>query len=344
MPAISEATVEAVGGAVGAVLAVGVTYPLQTVSTWQTLDHKDEDRQLGPLPVHLRLLPSPFRELYRYLRSHGLLALYSGFRPCVAATVVSSSVYYYLYSAIRSAVVAQRMQRQGRTAPSSPSRSSDISVLESILVASVAGCVNVLLTNPAWVVATRMQAQQKSRGGEARRLGMMQVIGQLHQESGLAGFWKGLVPALVMVSNPTLQYIIYEWLVARLMALRRAAHAGGADKKKPPARLTTRDVFLLTALAKMGATLITYPLLVIKNRLQAMSKSTAREAQYTGVLDAVLRIRSQEGVRGFYKGMKVKMIQTVLAAALLMAIKEQVYHTTRAVLMPRPPHQLAGKK
>ena len=33
-------------------------------------------------------------------------------------------------------------------------------------------------------------------------------------------------------------------------------------------RLSTSDVFLLTALAKMGSTLITYPLLLIKSRLQ----------------------------------------------------------------------------
>ena len=33
-------------------------------------------------------------------------------------------------------------------------------------------------------------------------------------------------------------------------------------------RLTTGDVFLLTALAKLGSTLCTYPLLLVKYRLQ----------------------------------------------------------------------------
>lgn len=35
-----------------------------------------------------------------------------------------------------------------------------------------------------------------------------------------------------------------------------------------PPKLSTGDVFMLTALAKLGATLITYPMLLIKSRLQ----------------------------------------------------------------------------
>ena len=40
--------------------------------------------------------------------------------------------------------------------------------------------------------------------------------------------WNGCLPALIMVSNPTVQYVIYEWLVARLAEWRRStAVAGG---------------------------------------------------------------------------------------------------------------------
>ena len=110
-----------------------------------------------------------------------------------------------------------------------------------------------------------------------------------------------------------------------------------------------------------------------------MNKQTDREAQYRGVIDALTRILKAEGVMGFFKGMKIKMMQTVgsmspwdaeyvsrrstshatsptctvcttvpyfetlvlllqvLAAALLMSIKEQVFLGTRSLLLPRPP-------
>ncbi len=91
---ISEAAVEAVGGAVGSVIAVGVTYPLTTVSkerrdsirlctrmhapchllacmqisTWQALDHKEsrestEDAASITVAGRKLPLPTPFREI-----------------------------------------------------------------------------------------------------------------------------------------------------------------------------------------------------------------------------------------------------------------------------------------
>ncbi len=51
-------------------------------------------------------------------------------------------------------------------------------------------------------------------------------------------------------------------------------HAPVTSPPLPPSRrasVSTGDVFLLTALAKLGATLVTYPMLLIKSRLQVCS-------------------------------------------------------------------------
>lgn len=56
--------------------------------------------------------------------------------------------------------------------------------------------------------------------------------------------------------------------------------------------------------------------------------------QYTGVVDAVKRILRDEGWHGFYKGMNVKLLQTVIAAALLMMLKEEIFSATRLMLQP----------
>lgn len=39
------------------------------------------------------------------------------------------------------------------------------------------------------------------------------------------GLWKGVLPSLVMVSNPTVNYVLYEWLLARLAELKRKRSA-----------------------------------------------------------------------------------------------------------------------
>jgi adenine nucleotide transporter 17 len=42
-------------------------------------------------------------------------------------------------------------------------RNANITVAESLVVAAVAGMGNVLLSNPIWMVATRMQAQSRDK-------------------------------------------------------------------------------------------------------------------------------------------------------------------------------------
>ena len=57
------------------------------------------------------------------------------------------------------------------------------------------------------------------------------------------------------------------------------------------------QIFLIGALAKLGATVVTYPLLLIKSRLMSQSKTDAAEHQYSGTLDALLRIYKNDGAR-----------------------------------------------
>ncbi|KAG2429786.1 hypothetical protein HXX76_010570 [Chlamydomonas incerta] len=349
----SEAAVEAVGGAVGSVIALAATYPLAIVSTWQALEHSQGLELASPeLRKKYAFLPSPLRELCIYSESRGWRSLFAGLRPCLAATAISQAVYFYLYSALRQTIVAHkhavaaaRLKARGASAAAvasaaataaAASRSEAIGVAGSLVVAGLAGCGNVLVTTPVWVVATQLQALQRHPDPAVRQRSAWQVAAQVYKEGGVAGFWKGVLPSLVMVANPTLQYILYEWLTARLLEMRassssRAGGKGGRPGAGAP-KLSTGDVFMLTALAKLGATLVTYPMLLIKSRLQAMNSSTAREARYKGVLDAVVAILRREGLAAFFKGMRLKMLQTVLAAALLMSIKEQVYLSTKALI------------
>lgn len=44
----------------------------------------------------------------------------------------------------------------------------------------------------------------------------------------LQGFWKGVLPSLVMVCNPTVNYVLFEWLLARLREARAKAGRKGS--------------------------------------------------------------------------------------------------------------------
>jgi adenine nucleotide transporter 17 len=115
----------------------------------------------------------------------------------------------------------------------------------------------------------------------------------MYQDQGLGGFFKGLAPSMIMVINPTIQYILYESLVARALEWQRNSRAarpaagsaaaavqrqggGAAGGGKGGMALGALDIFVLSALAKIGATLVTYPLLVVKNRLQVGNAADAK--------------------------------------------------------------------
>ncbi|KAF0909320.1 hypothetical protein E2562_034960 [Oryza meyeriana var. granulata] len=53
-------------------------------------------------------------------------------------------------------------------------------------------------------------------------------IQDLYKEAGLLGFWKWVVPTLIMVSNPAIQFMLYETLLKKLKK-KRASNLKGAD-------------------------------------------------------------------------------------------------------------------
>ena len=67
--------------------------------------------------------------------------------------------------------------------------------------------------------------------------------------------------------------------------------AGNKVAAKPGAG----EFFVMSALAKLGATILTYPILLVKSRLQAASKHTHADLRYRGTSDALRRIWKTEG-------------------------------------------------
>ena len=192
------------------------------------------------------------------------------------------------------------------------------------------------------------------RGPHVRKKTFLETTGAVWEENGLAGFWRGVVPSLIMVSNPALQYAFYE-SASDAFRRRRAKTQRGVAGSSPSGTLgalTAWEVFVAASLAKMGATVLTYPVLLVKTRLQASGKKPgggkkprltsgddegapkttfAREApSYDGAFDALRRIAREEGLAAFYRGMGTKMTQTVFAAALMFVTKEEIAKAARA--------------
>lgn len=52
----------------------------------------------------------------------------------------------------------------------------------------------------------------------------------------------------------------------------------------------------------------------------------------SGTIDAVVKMIRYEGIGGFYKGLRTKIVQSVLAAAVLFMVKEEIVKAVRLLL------------
>jgi solute carrier family 25 (peroxisomal adenine nucleotide transporter), member 17 len=161
---------------------------------------------------------------------------------------------------------------------------------------ALAGSATVLITNPIWVVNTRMTARQSesndptlptSKGEEEtakkRAPNTVSTFLKIVREDGLLRLFAGVLPALVLVINPILQYTIFEQL-KQILEKRR--------------KVTATDSFVLGALGKLAATTITYPYITVKSRAHVASGEGSKE----GMTASLKRIVKEEGISGLYGG------------------------------------------
>ncbi|XP_021296909.1 peroxisomal nicotinamide adenine dinucleotide carrier-like isoform X2 [Herrania umbratica] len=298
---MSNAIANGVAGAGAGIVAQIITYPLQTVNTRQQTERIARSKPPAAASGTGTLL-----QILHVLRTEGWGGLYSGLKPSLFGTAASQGIYYYFYQLFKNKaeVIARARKQNGRG-------DGTVGMFSWLLVAALAGSLNVLLTNPIWVLVTRMQThiQAERKIAESKREALLReasessLIGsrlqdklaeldstkphpygtihaarEVYAEAGIRGFWKGIIPTLIMVCNPSIQFTIYESSLKRLKEKRAANNKHGLKN------VTALEVFALGALAKLGATVTTYPLLVVKSRLQAKQEIGGNiSLRYSGV-------------------------------------------------------------
>jgi len=157
------------------------------------------------------------------------------------------------------------------------------------------------------------------------------IAREIIREEGVTGLWLGIKPGMVLTVNPAITYGVYERLKSMLLLARAAA---GATEK-----LTPGMTFLLGAFSKTLATIVTYPYIMAKVRIQARTSEgdaddetglvdvsrppTKANATQTGAAGLLMRVLRTQGVVGWYQGMSAQIIKAVLSQALLFVSKEQ---------------------
>ncbi|KAM0516745.1 hypothetical protein ACHAPE_005379 [Trichoderma viride] len=295
----------ALAGAGGGILSMILTYPLITLST--------------RAQVESRKAESKFVEaVQKIIAREGVSGLYAGINSALFGISVTNFIYYYWYEWTR-AFFEKAATRAGRA-------SKKLTTIESIIAGAIAGSATVIITNPIWVVNTRITTRRQNAddveagaGAVAKRSKAPSTIGTLMallKNEGPQALFSGVIPALVLVINPILQYTLFEQM------------KNTVEKKR---KITPTVAFVLGALGKLFATSVTYPYITVKSQMHVAAHSDKKE----GMSQTLSRVVKDEGYSGLYKGIGPKVTQSVLTAAFLFAFKDVLYEQMVRLRMGR---------
>ncbi|KAL8576629.1 hypothetical protein ACOMHN_025104 [Nucella lapillus] len=280
--------VHAVSGAVGSVIAITVFYPLDTVRTRLQVDDNRRAKHTHELIADI-------------VREEGICGLYRGWLAQAVTMWLSYFFYFFMYHGLQSAL---------STFDLAPAPLTDL------VVAYIAGVVNVLLTTPLWVANTRLKLQGAKlhtkaydKDSSRRYEGIVDCLQKIVQTEGVMSLWNGTAPSILLASNPAIQFMVYESLKRYF---QHALHT---------TELSGLLYFVIGAIAKAIATVVTYPLQVIQSRLRA---GYAKAEKARSLLQNIMYLVRHQGVGALYKGMEAKLFQTVLTAALMFVAYEKI--------------------
>lgn len=269
---------------------MSVFYPLDTVrSRLQLEDGRESKNTLATM-----------KDL---VQEEGVLSLYRGLEPVLYSLFASGFVYFYSFHGIRKLT-------------------GEKTAFKDLVIGATAGAINVLTTTPLWVVNTRIKMQGSKlllgahpaeRAAKAKKSdkavkydcltdGLIKIV----QQEGIASLWSGTVPSLILVTNPAVQFMIFEMLKRNLQAL--------LDRKE----LSPYHIFALGAASKTVSTILSYPLQVVQSKKRHGSPEVRNKS-----MNELLAELIRNGT--LYKGMEAKLLQTVMTTALMFVFYERIY-------------------
>ncbi|KAG5765363.1 hypothetical protein H9Q72_006574 [Fusarium xylarioides] len=308
-------------GASGGLVTAVLTSPLDVLRTrlqsdfYQTTSRPVQVPRPPTQPTFSRLLSSSFshvRETLQIVRSihytEGWRGFFRGLGPSVAGVVPATAIKFYVYGNCKH-LSARWFNLQ-----------EDDPVIHA-QAAVAAGIATATLTNPIWLIKTRLQLDkaQTQVGGVASRQyrNSLDCLAQVVRMEGVRGLYRGLTASYLGTVETAMHLVMYE----RLKVMIR--YGLGGNNASLGELGTWASTSGAAASAKLATVLVTYPHEVVRTRLrQAPLENGA--PRYTGLVHCFQSVWRSEGVNGLYGGLTPHLVRSIPSAVITLGVYEFV--------------------
>ncbi|KAL6234217.1 hypothetical protein BDW75DRAFT_213037 [Aspergillus navahoensis] len=214
-----------------------------------------------------------------------------------------------------------------------------------------AGACSTIVTNPIWVIKTRLMSQSLRSTTEGFRApwqysGTWDAARKMYKNEGFLSFYSGLTPALLGLAHVAIQFPLYEYLKMAFTGYSIGEHPDNGSSHWV-------GISCATFLSKICASTVTYPHEVLRTRLQTQQRTLPSPSpeeiafrgglggmdrgrgagasssdgmpnrpRYSGIIRTCQTILHEEGWRAFYSGIGTNLFRAVPAAMTTMLTYE----------------------
>lgn len=295
-----------VAGGIAGSFSATLTCPMEVVKT-----HLQASKGGSAIALTAK---GPFSVARNIARIEGMRGFFRGLVPTLIGILPARATYFWAYSTTKSSLSAQFGENP----------------LVHVLSAAAAGISSNTLTNPIWLMKSRVQLQAgASTANPMVYRGYRDAMVRIFREEGLGGFFKGLSASYWGVTEGALHFVVYERIKAKLVEENKRRIARGDFLRKnqsasDPERLTSVQYLTAAAVSKLLASAATYPHEVVRLRMREQPKFIGAVPKYRGMIQSLRLIAREEGRQGLYAGMGTHLARVVPNAALMFFTYEVV--------------------
>ncbi|KAH9432477.1 hypothetical protein MCOR02_007172 [Pyricularia oryzae] len=330
---LSPAMVETVAGLSAGTAATLAVHPLDIVKTRMQIHRSNAAAAASASSKPgLAQQPPPLRAV-AVLRSlvqteKPIAALYRGLTPNLVGNATSWASFFFFKKRCEQAILSLKKPQpaaDGSLVVNDGDKCDDgsarLTPQDYFVSSAAAGAAVQVLTNPVWVLKTRMLSSD--RGSVGAYPSMWAGATRVWREEGPRGFYRGLGISLLGVSHGAVQFAVYEPAKRLYVVWRsRGRQHDAASAAKPAAGgsvMTNEATLVISTAAKLFANAVTYPYQVLRSRLQNYDA----ENQFgRGIVGAATRLWREEGVRGFYRGLVPGVVRVLPATWVTFLVYE----------------------